>query len=63
MDLAFENLVANNYRHLLPHLHLEGLAITSAGPYLRRAAKVGTRIGSLLVMHAPRRSCSTAMRT
>ena len=39
MGLAFENLVANNYRHLLPHLHLEGLAITSAGPYLRRAAK------------------------
>ncbi len=39
MGLAFENLVANNYRHLLPHLHLEGLAITSAGPYLRRTAK------------------------
>lgn len=39
MGLAFENLVTNNYRHLLPHLHLEGLAITSAGPYLRRAAK------------------------
>lgn len=39
MELAFENLVVNNYRHLLPPLHLEGLAITSAGPYLRRAAK------------------------
>ncbi len=39
MGLAFENLVANNYRYLLPHLHLEGLAITSAGPYLRQASK------------------------
>ncbi len=39
MGLAFENLVVNNYRQLLPLLHLDGLVITSAGPYLRRAAK------------------------
>lgn len=39
MGLAFENLVVNNYRDLLPHLHLDGSIILSAGPYLRRAAK------------------------
>ena len=37
MGLAFENLVVNNYRLLLPLLHLDGVVITSAGPYLRRA--------------------------
>ena len=39
MGLAFENLVVNNYRFLLPFLHLDGVVITSAGPYLRRASK------------------------
>ncbi len=39
MGLAFENLVVNNYRLLIPHLHLEGAIITSAGPYMRRPAK------------------------
>jgi len=39
MGLAFENMVVNNYLTLIPHLHLEGLVITSAGPYTRRAAK------------------------
>ena len=39
MGLAFENLVVNNYRLLLPLLHLDGVVITSAGPYLRRGAK------------------------
>ena len=42
MGLAFENLVVNNYRLLLPHLHLDGLVITSSGPYFRRKGK-GTR--------------------
>ena len=37
MGLAFENMVVNNYRHLIRHLHLGGMIITSAGPYLRRA--------------------------
>lgn len=37
MGLAFENMVVNNYRHLIRHLHLGGLIITSAGPYMRRA--------------------------
>lgn len=39
MGLAFENLVLNNYRLLVPYLHLDGLVITSAGSYLRRATK------------------------
>ena len=39
MGLAFENLVVNNYRMLLPLLHLDGVVITSAGPYLRRGTK------------------------
>ena len=39
MGLAFENLVVNNYRLLLPLLHLDGVVITSAGPYLRRGTK------------------------
>lgn len=39
MGLAFENMVVNNYRELIPHLHLGGAVIVSAGPYLRRAAK------------------------
>lgn len=39
MGLAFENMVVNNYRVLLPLLHLDGLIIVSAGPYLRRATE------------------------
>lgn len=39
MGLAFENLVVNNYRQLIPHLHLDGLVITSAGPYVRRTGE------------------------
>lgn len=36
MGLAFENLVINNYRELLPHIHLDGSLIMSAGPYRRK---------------------------
>ena len=39
MGLAFENLVVNNYRELLPALHLSGTVITSAAPYRRRGTK------------------------
>ena len=31
--------MVNNYRLLLPILHLDGVVITSAGPYLRRGTK------------------------
>ena len=43
MGLAFENLVVNNYRDLVPHLHLDGALILSAGPY--RRAKTRCRDG------------------
>ena len=39
LGLAFENLVVNNYRMLLPYMHLTNTLITAAGPYRRRAAK------------------------
>ena len=39
LGLAFENLVVNNYRDLLPLMHLTGTLITAAGPFRRRAAK------------------------
>ena len=39
MGLAFENLVVNNYRDLLPHLHLQGALVVSAGPFRRAVAK------------------------
>ena len=39
LGLAFENLVVNNYRELLPHLHLEGTLITSAAPYSRKPSR------------------------
>ena len=39
MGLAFENLVVNNYRELIPALNLKGTIITSAAPYFRKASK------------------------
>ena len=39
MGLAFENLVVNNYPELIPHLHLAGSLIMSAGPYRRKGTK------------------------
>ena len=39
MGLAFENLVVNNYRELIPFLHMDGALVTSAGPYRRSKAK------------------------
>lgn len=42
MGLAFENLVVNNYRDLLPYLHMDGALVISAGPY-RRAGTKGKR--------------------
>ena len=38
MGLAFENLIVNNYRELLPHLHLDRALITSASPFSRPSA-------------------------
>ena len=39
MGLAFENLVVNNYRELLPRLNLKGVLVTSAAPYLRKPSQ------------------------
>ena len=39
MGLAFENLVVNNWRRILPALHMEEALVTSAGPYFRHASK------------------------
>ena len=39
MGLAFENLVINNYRELLSHIHLDGSLVMSAGPYRRKGTK------------------------
>ena len=39
MGLAFENLVVNNYRELMPYLHLGGSLVVSAGPYRRIQSK------------------------
>ena len=47
LGLAFENLVVNNYRELLPRLHLGGALITSAAPYVRKKSK--ERDGNRLV--------------
>lgn len=39
MGLAFENLVLNNFRALIPKLHLDRMAIVSAAPYVRHGTR------------------------
>ena len=39
MGFAFENLIVNNYRELLPHLHLDRVLIVSASPYCRQSSQ------------------------
>jgi len=39
LGLAFENLIVNHYRELLPFLHLDDALVYSAAPYSRRATK------------------------
>ena len=49
MGLQFENLVVNNFRRLLPNLHLSGALITSAAPYRKIGRKgEGCQIDLLL---------------
>ena len=45
MGLAFENLIVNNYRELLPLLHLDRTLIVSASPYFRHPAPKSGREG------------------
>lgn len=42
MGLQFENLVLNNFRMLLPGLHLQGVQVFSAAPF-RKIGKAGCR--------------------
>ena len=45
LGLQFENLVLNNYRELLPRLHLDRVLIHSAAPYHKAAPKGGKGSG------------------
>ncbi|MBP5227259.1 MAG: AAA family ATPase [Kiritimatiellae bacterium] len=53
MGLAFENLVINNFRKLIPLLHLSGALITSAAPF-RRVGKKGEGVQIDLLLQAKR---------
>jgi len=56
MGLQFENLVVNNYRKLLPHLHLAGALVLSAAPY-RKTGKRGEGCQIDLLLQAQRFVC------
>jgi len=45
MGLQFENLVVNNVRRLVPHLHLEWSRVRSAAPFELRGDRGGDRKG------------------
>ncbi len=50
LGLQFENLVVNNFRSLLPALHLEGVQIFSAAPFrkVRKSADRGVQVDLLV---------------
>lgn len=56
MGLQFENLVVNNYRKLLPHLHLAGALVLSAAPY-RKSGSQGEGCQIDLLLQAQRFVC------
>ena len=39
LGYQFENLVVNNFRELVPELHLQGVMIKSAAPYVKRGSR------------------------
>ena len=39
LGYQFENLVVNNFRELLPELHLQGVMIKSAAPYVKKGSR------------------------
>ena len=41
--LQFENLVVNHAMSLIPHLHLDGVTIRSAAPFLLKGVRGGRR--------------------
>ena len=53
MGLQFENLIVNNFRKLIPHLHLSGALVTSAAPY-RKVGRKGERCQIDLLLQAKR---------
>lgn len=53
MGLQFENLIVNNFRKLLPKLHLSGALITSAAPY-RKVGRKGECCQIDLLLQAKR---------
>lgn len=53
MGLAFENLVVNNFKSLIPMLHLSGALITSAAPF-RKAGRKGDGLQIDLLLQSKR---------
>ena len=53
MGLQFENLIVNNFRRLMPSLHLSGALITSAAPY-RKVGRKGECCQIDLLLQAKR---------
>ena len=39
LGYQFENLVVNNFRELLPELHLQGVMVKSAAPYVKKGSR------------------------
>ena len=54
---AFENLVVNHYRELLPFLHLGETAVFSAAPYRKVARKKGSGLQIDLLIQTRRSLC------
>jgi len=57
LGLAFENLIVNHYRELLPFLHLEDALVYSAAPYSRRATKTDQGFQVDLLLQTRRSQC------
>jgi len=57
LGLAFENLIINHYRELLPFLHLEDALVYSAAPYSRRATKLDRGFQVDLLLQTRRSQC------
>lgn len=55
--LAFENLVVNHYRELLPFLHLGDTAVFSAAPYRKTAKRKGEGFQIDLLIQTRRSLC------
>ncbi len=45
LGYQFENLVVNNFRELLPELHLQGVMVKSAAPYVKKGSRKTGEVG------------------